>query len=148
MIRNDIARIVKLDDKRQRQKEYSLDERKTQAEQRSVNRDRLGLPLVKEVISHKDIIAAPIGIKSTEARVFSQTKTDPKSTEYRYDDQGNLVKRFTDGYGNDPWQLIGKSAIDAIEQKPYVFRPSGKPAKAWRKGNERPVVTDRLGRVK
>lgn len=146
MIRNDIARIVKLADKRERQKNYSLAERKAQAEQRSVNRDRLGLPKVVETISRKDVIAAPIGMKSAESKAFSQTKTDPKSTEYRYDDKGNLVKRFTDGYGNDPWQLMGKAAIEAIPQEPYVFKPSGKPAKAWRKGNERPIVTDKLGR--
>lgn len=146
MIRNDFARSVKLANKRDVQKDYSLEDRKAQADKRDVNRDRLGLPLVKEIISHKDVIAAPIGMKSAESKTFSQTKTDPKSTEYRYDDKGNLVKRFTDGYGNDPWQLMGKAAIEAIPQEPYVFKPSGKPAKAWRKGNERPIVTDKLGR--
>lgn len=148
MIRNDIAQIVKLANKRDVQKNYSLEERKAQAEKRSVNRDRLGLPMVKEVISHKDVIPAPIGMKSAESKAFGQTKTDPKSTEYRYNDKGELVRRFTDGYGSDPWQLMGKAAIEALPQEPYVFRPSGRPAKAWRKGNERPIVTDKLGRVK
>jgi hypothetical protein len=150
MIRNDFARHVKLADKRDRQKEYSLSERKAQAERRVVNRDRLGLPEVREVISHKDIIPAPMGIKSLETKTFSQTKTDAKSTEYRYEVRNGvptLVKRFTDGYGNDPWQLLGTKAIEALPQEAYVFKPSGKPAKAWRKGNERPTVTDRLGRI-
>lgn len=153
MIRNDFARTVKLNELRERQKEYSLAERKAQAKQRAGGRasysDRLGLPKVVETISHKDVIAAPIGMKSAETKAFGLTKTDPKSTEYRYEARNGvptLVKRFTDGYGSDPWQLVGTAAIDAIPQEPYTFKPSGKPAKAWRKGNERPIVTDKLGR--
>jgi hypothetical protein len=146
MIRNDYARHVKLADLRQRQKDYSLAERKAQAEKRVVNRDRLGLPLAKEEISVKDVIPAPIGCKSAESKAFGLTKTDAKSSEYRYDDKGNLVKRFTDGYGDDPWQLLEPEKVKAMASKPYRFKPSGKPEKAWRKGNERPIVTDRLGR--
>jgi hypothetical protein len=148
MIRNDFARSVKLAELRSKQREYSLDERKAQAERRSVNRDRLGLPKVVEQIMSKDVIEAPTGMKSAESKAFGLTKTDPKSTPYRYNDKGELVRRFTDGYGNDPWQLLSTDAIGAIEQKPYVFKSSGKPAKAWRKGNERPVVTDKMGRAK
>jgi hypothetical protein len=152
MIRNDFARSVKLAELRSKQREYSLDERKAQAEKRSGGRksycDRLGLPKVVEQIMSKDVIEAPIGMKSAESKAFGLTKTDPKSTPYRYDDKGNLVKRFTDGYGNDPWQLLEPEKVRAMASKPYKFVPSGKPEKVWRKGNERPIVTDKLGRVK
>ncbi len=146
MIRNDFARSVKLAELRQRQKEYSLDERKAQAEKRNVNRDRLGLPKVQEQITSKDVIAAPIGCKSAESKAFSLTKTDPKSTPYRYDDKGNLVRRFTDGYGDDPWQLVSSEAVKALPDDRPVFAPSGKPAIKWRNGKERPLVVDKLGR--
>jgi hypothetical protein len=148
MIRNDFARSVKLAELRSKQREYSLDERKAQAEKRSVNRDKLGLPLVREQIMSKDVIEAPIGMKSAESKAFGLTKTDAKSTPYRYDANGQLVRRFTDGYGNDPWQLLEPEKVRAMASKPYKFVPSGKPEKAWRKGNERPIVTDKLGRAK
>jgi hypothetical protein len=86
--------------------------------------------------------------KSGESKAFSQTKTDAKSSEYRYDDNGQLVRRFTDGWGDDPWQLVSERAVKALPDTRPKFAPSGKPAIKWRKGNEKPLVTDKLGRVK
>jgi hypothetical protein len=145
MIRNDYARHVKLADLRQRQKDYSLAERKAQAEKRVVNRDRLGLPKVAEEITSKDVIAAPIGCKSAESKAFGQTKTDPKSSEYRYDDNGQLVRRFTDGYGSDPWQLVSERAVKALPDTRTKFAPSGKPAIKWRKATD-PVCVVKVTR--
>jgi hypothetical protein len=145
MIRNDYARHVKLADLRQRQKDYSLAERKAQAERRQTNRDRLGLPLAKEEISVKDVIPAPIGCKSAESKAFGLTKTDPKSTPYRYDDNGQLVPRFQDGYGSDPWQLVSERAVKALPDTRAKFVPSGKPAIRWRKAND-PVCVVKITR--
>lgn len=68
------------------------------------------------------------------------------ASEYRVDDNGQLVKRFTDGYGDDPWQLLPKRGVEAFVPERPAYVPSGKPAKAWRKGDERPLVVDKLGR--
>jgi hypothetical protein len=87
-----------------------------------------------------------VRMRSADSKCAMWTRTDPKCTEYKYNDKGELVRRFTDGYGNDPWQLVGRDAVDAIVSTPYVFKPSGKPPKAWRKGNERPIIVDKLGR--
>jgi hypothetical protein len=145
MIRNDYARHVKLADLRNRQREYSLEERKAQAEKRVVNRDRLGLPKVVEEITSKDVVAAPIGCKSAESKAFGLTKTDPKSTPYRYDDNGQLVRRFTDGYGSDPWQLVSERAVKALPDTRPKFAPSGKPAIKWRKATD-PVCVVKVTR--
>jgi hypothetical protein len=96
---------------------------------------------VRTVIKPSDV-----RIPSSNGKAWAMTKTDPKSTPYRYDDNGQLVRRFTDGYGDDPWQLLEPEKVKAMASKPYRFKPSGKPEKVWRKGNERPIVTDRLGR--
>jgi hypothetical protein len=86
-----------------------------------------------------------VPIPSSNGKAWAMTKTDPKSSEYRYDDKGNLVKRFTDGYGSDPWQLVSERAVKALPDTRAKFVPSGKPAIRWRKAND-PVCVVKVTR--
>ena len=79
MIRIDFARAAKLADQRRTWKEYSLSERRGQAERRGAGHisGKLGLPYVQETIEGKDVILVEHGMKSLESTAFKWTKTDP-----------------------------------------------------------------------